>query len=157
MQKTPNCLMVRVSPAGRQTTQTAVMTIRLKAADPTIVDGPSAPLLKPSFIVSITERRISGADEPKAIRVRLATVEFQTRTWKVRSSPVPLSFFLIDFSFDVSTSIDVMKTSAPSATPRKIHRRMTSHRIMRPPERGMPGVIMPPGQQSESRSRWIDV
>jgi hypothetical protein len=38
------------------------ITSRLKAADPTIVDGPSSPGFWPKFItVSIMERKISGA------------------------------------------------------------------------------------------------
>ena len=42
----PNTFMsdiFRVSPFGMHTTQTAMMMKRLKAAEPTIVDGPSSP------------------------------------------------------------------------------------------------------------------
>ena len=35
---------MRVSPAGRHVTQTAMMQKRLNAAEPTIVDGPSSPV-----------------------------------------------------------------------------------------------------------------
>ena len=51
-----------------------------------MVDGPSSPdfmlFLKTS---SMIESRISGADEPSAIRVRLATVSFHTfsRKWRL--------------------------------------------------------------------------
>ena len=41
--KTVRCLMYRPSPSGMATTHTAEMTIRLKAAEPTMVDGPSSP------------------------------------------------------------------------------------------------------------------
>jgi hypothetical protein len=51
----------------------------LNAADPTMVEGPSSPGV-PSRLetVSITERRISGAEEPRAMRDKFATVGFQT-------------------------------------------------------------------------------
>lgn len=63
------------------TTATALITKRLKAADPTIVDAPSGPAGLPRVPrASITERRISGADDPRAMRVRLAIVAFQTWT-----------------------------------------------------------------------------
>ena len=43
-----------------------------------VIDGPSAPAGLPSLpIVSRTESKISGAEEPKAIRERFAIVAFQ--------------------------------------------------------------------------------
>mmetsp|Transcript_101967 Transcript_101967/g.255539 ORF Transcript_101967/g.255539 Transcript_101967/m.255539 type:complete len:237 (+) Transcript_101967:1963-2673(+) len=77
MPKTPRSLILRYSPAGIETTHTAVMQRRLKAALPTMVEGPSSLDWKVGKM-PMTFSKISGALEPSAMSVRLATVGFQT-------------------------------------------------------------------------------
>lgn len=61
--------------------ETPVMTRKLKAAEPTIVAAPSSPgfsYFASPLIASMQLRRISGALDPNAIKLRLATVAFHT-------------------------------------------------------------------------------
>ena len=82
------------------------MTKKLNAAEPTIVDGPNSPAFCPRVeTVSMTLRRISGALEPKAISVKLATVGFQTFTFVFTNSYRYGSYFITTLFEDVMTSI----------------------------------------------------
>eukprot|EP00362_Geleiidae_sp_MMETSP1317_P000917 CAMPEP_0201283170 /NCGR_PEP_ID=MMETSP1317-20130820/7807_1 /ASSEMBLY_ACC=CAM_ASM_000770 /TAXON_ID=187299 /ORGANISM="Undescribed Undescribed, Strain Undescribed" /LENGTH=107 /DNA_ID=CAMNT_0047598477 /DNA_START=637 /DNA_END=960 /DNA_ORIENTATION=+ len=62
---------------GTVSLQMVVIINRLKAADPMIVPVPNSPASNPNEIVSMVASIISGAELPKAMRVRLATVPFQ--------------------------------------------------------------------------------
>jgi len=53
------------------------------------------------------------------MRVRLATVGFHTRALKRRDEP-SLPTCMMSFSCEVISSMAAMKTSAASATPRKV-------------------------------------
>lgn len=96
------------------------MTKRLKAADPTIVDGPSFEgLASRSYTVPMTESKISGAEEPKAISVRLATVAFQIGTSIKTLVFLSLSQSSMALVCAVIASIASMKMSEMIAIPKK--------------------------------------
>ncbi len=74
--------------------ETALITNRLNEAEPTIVEGPSSPGMSPSIeIVSMQDKRISGALEPSAIKLRLAMVGFHTKVWMLITSMVSGSVY----------------------------------------------------------------
>jgi len=67
---------------------------RLKAADPTMVEAPRGPAGFPSVPrASITARRISGADDPRAIKVKLAMVAFHCNSSTITNFSVFGSYF----------------------------------------------------------------
>ena len=143
------------------------MIRKLKAAEPTMVEGPSSPGFYPRVVtVSITLRRISGAEEPRAIRVRFATVGFQTGTLIFKSSPDASSCLKMILFEEVITEIELhtgsvkkgalmtysMKTSAMMFIPRNIQRSVTRYRMAR---NGRLRVVMP-GSKIQLRQTGLD-
>jgi len=116
--KTKVSLIFLISSPGTDTTHTAEMIKRLKAADPTIVAGPSSPGVPPrSDTVSIHDKSISGAEDPSAIKVRLAIVGFHTEMLASLETPLSSSYFTL-LVWEVITSIEPMKISAMIAIPK---------------------------------------
>ncbi len=92
-----------------------MITKKLKAAEPTIVYGPMSPAWKPFLKFSISARNISGAEDPKARSVNVATVSFHTGTViGLRVSGSVIFFFLL-----VILSIAFTKMSEMMAIPKK--------------------------------------
>ena len=78
----------------------------MNAAEPTMKEGPSSPGFFPRVEhVSMMVRRISGAEQPRAISVRFATVGFQMLTFVLTRSPVYLSCLKITLFAEVITPI----------------------------------------------------
>mmetsp|Transcript_61916 Transcript_61916/g.175832 ORF Transcript_61916/g.175832 Transcript_61916/m.175832 type:complete len:374 (-) Transcript_61916:1129-2250(-) len=121
--KTAGCSIIRVCPGSSAQMQTAEMTKRLNAALPTIVDVPSLPISKPPKTTSITESKISGAEEPRAISVRFATVGFHTFTLSSMKVWLPPSSSgtRLTLSELVISSIAAMNALHTSPTPWKSH------------------------------------
>ena len=116
--KTPRSSMHLIS--STETIDTAVIISKLKAADPTIVLGPNSSGSSSILItVSMTASMISGAEEPRAINVRLAIVGFQT-VFSTTSSFPKLSLSTVSEVYEVISSIDSMKISETIAMPRNI-------------------------------------
>lgn len=104
----------------------------MKAADPTIVEAPNSPGHYPRFVtVSRTARRISGADDPRAISVRLATVAFQKVAdfWMIFSPYLTLTITFLDVIFSIAS----MKISATIEIPRNKYIRANPYAKARKP------------------------
>ena len=102
---------------------TPLITIKLKAAEPTIVAGPSSPGSDPRLeTVSITDSKISGADDPSAIKVKFAIVGFHTETVIVCSTP-SISVYVMARVWEVITSMQSIKMSETIAIPKNKYTR----------------------------------
>merc|ERR1719365_585053 len=104
MKKTRRCLIFLTSSSGMTYMQNPMIMNKLKAAEPTIVPGPRSPARKLLAQISITDNMISGAEEPRAIKVKLATVSFHTLTMITWVFPVLLSLTDTSFSWAVIIS-----------------------------------------------------
>ena len=111
----------------------ALINSKLNAADPTIVDGPSA--LYVDLIVgrhvSRTLSKISGAEDPKAIKERFAIVAFHTGTSTKNFYSPFLSYTSIRLVDDVMTSMASMNISAIIAIPKKSQIKNTKYAIIK--------------------------
>mmetsp|Transcript_53414 Transcript_53414/g.84935 ORF Transcript_53414/g.84935 Transcript_53414/m.84935 type:complete len:201 (-) Transcript_53414:48-650(-) len=111
---------ILISGAGMAATQTELMTKRLKAAEPTIVAGPNFPAKYLFPKSSVADKIISGADDPRAIRVRFAIVGFQT--FRRNFCLVPSwTVFQTNCSELVISSIASMNMSQTMPMPIKMH------------------------------------
>lgn len=124
---------------------TPEITSRLKAAEPTMVDAPSSPghLFRPP-IVSMQESKISGALEPRTIRVKLATVGFQKSMAVSISMKVPsycYFFYLTITFFEVIFSMDSIKISETMEIPMNRYIKVRQYAI---PNRPL-GIMAVPG------------
>mmetsp|Transcript_130380 Transcript_130380/g.291023 ORF Transcript_130380/g.291023 Transcript_130380/m.291023 type:complete len:210 (-) Transcript_130380:112-741(-) len=128
--KTPVPTIFLVSGAGMAETHTPLMTRRLKAALPTIVEGPSSPEKNSLPQISMTESKISGAEEPKAMRVRFAMVGFHTFTWNLCLVCGRISIQII-LSALVIFSIAPMNWSHTIPMPKKVHSKPIKYRMAR--------------------------
>lgn len=126
---------------------TELITRRLKAAEPTIVDGPKSPASLPkSLSASNTERMISGAEEPKAISVKFAMVAFHTGTSISKRFSVFSSTISIFYVLEVIISMASIKISALIEIPRNKYPRNTRYTgpISPTGSRDTPGLLIMP-------------
>ena len=95
------------------------ITSKLKAAEPTMDMGPrELGTASKSRATPLVASMISGADEPRAISVKFATVGFQNSFSTMIKCPYESGMTTTSL-LDVMTSIDSMKISATIAIPRK--------------------------------------
>ena len=113
--------------------ETAEITSRLKEPEPTIACGPSSLGISPRApIVSATERIISGADEPRAMSVRLAIVGFHTIFSTSIRFPSESEILTME-DLEVMTSMASMKISDKIVIPTKSQTRKHMYKKPRAP------------------------
>lgn len=109
MRNAENSLILRTSVEGIAMIHAAIITNKLKAAEPTIVDDPRSPASISSLKSSITDKQISGAEEPKAMSDKVATVSFQIFTVIRRPDlTCTLRFQLVMASIEAMNLSDIM-------------------------------------------------